>query len=531
MGERFDHIIVGGGSAGCALAGRLSEAGRRVCLLEAGGRGDGVLFKVPTATALMLPHRWNNWGFETLPQPGLNGRKGYQPRGRVLGGSSAINAMLYVRGHPADYDEWAAEGCTGWAWNDVLPLFRRSEGNTRGADPFHGADGPLTVSDQRSPAAISRAFVEAGRESQYPANDDFNGERQEGFGLYQVTQRDGERWSAARAFIHPHADRDTLDVRTGVTVEKVLIEDGRAVGVRYRRGGQSQELRADGDVVVSAGAFGSPQIMMLSGLGPAAHLREHGIDVVRDMGGVGGNLQDHLDYVLCYKSDRRDVWGVSPSGARTMLRGLREWRRERSGPLTTPFAEGGAFIRSSRADERPDLQLHFVVGLVDDHMRKIHPGHGWSCHVCVLRPHSRGTVRLASPRAVDAPAIDMGFLSDERDLDVLEEGYRRTRQVCEAPALAPWRGRELYTDGTETSEKLRDVLRSRADTVYHPVGTCHMGGAEDADAVLDPDLRVRGVANLRVADASVMPRIVGGNTNAPSIMIGEKCADMMLSAR
>ena len=526
--DTFDHIVIGGGSGGCAVAGRLSEAGRSVCLLEAGGKGDGMLFRVPTATALILPRKVQNWGYRTIPQPGLNGRSGYQPRGRVLGGSSAINAMLYVRGHAADYDEWARNGCEGWAWDDVLPYFRKAESNERGADDRHGADGPLNVADQRSPAAISEAFVEAGTEAQHPRTEDFNGPNQEGFGLYQVTQKNGERWSAAHAYIHPHGDRSNLDVRTKVRVEKILIEDGRAVGVRYRAGGATKEVRARGDVVLAAGAFGSPQILMLSGIGPGAHLREHGVNVTRDAPGVGGNLQDHVDYVLCYKSGRRDVWGLSAVGARDMWQAWRQWKRDRTGMLTTPFAEGGAFLKTRGDLDRPDVQLHFVVGLVDDHMRKLHLGHGWSCHVCVLRPHSRGEVRLASSDVRDDPAIDMGFLSDERDLDTLEQGYRMTRQVCEAPALAPWRGKEMYTDGNETRDELRDILRSRADTVYHPVGTCRMG--EDDGSVVDPQLRVRGIDGLRIADASVMPTIVGGNTNAPTIMIGERCASMLLAA-
>ena len=526
IADAFDHVVIGGGSAGCALAGRLSEGGRSVCLLEAGGSGDSNLFKVPSATAIVLPRKLQNWGYKTTPQAGLNGRQGYQPRGRVLGGSSSINAMLYVRGHPRDYDEWAAEGCTGWSWDDVLPYFRKSEGNARGADALHGADGPLAVCDQVSPHAITHAFVEAGRETQHPANEDFNGEQQEGFGLYQVTQKNGERWSAARAYVHPHLDRPNLDVRTKVRVEEIVVEDGRAAAVRYHKGKETHEVRSRGEIVLSAGAFGSPQILMLSGIGPGGHLREHGIDVALDVPAVGENLQDHVDYVLCYKSDRRDVWGLSLRAGPELWRDWREWKTKRTGRLTTPFAEGGAFLKSDPSLDRPDVQLHFVVGLVDDHMRKLHAGHGWSCHVCVLRPHSRGTVRLGSCDVRDDPAIDMGFLSDERDLDVLERGYRMTRQICEAPALAPWRGKELYTDGTESSDELRDILRSRADTVYHPVGTCRMGS--DEGSVVDPELRLRGIRNLRVADASIMPRVVGGNTNAPTIMIAEKCAAMML---
>ena len=527
--DTFDYVVIGGGSGGCAVAGRLSEdRDSSVCVLERGGRGDSWVYKVPSATALMLPYGGvGNYGFKTVPQPGLNGRRGYQPRGRALGGSSAINAMLYVRGHQSDYDEWAAAGNEGWAWDDVLPYFKRAEDNERGEDALHGEGGPLGVSDQRSPRAISKAFVEAGAEAQYPVTDDFNGERQEGFGLYQVTQREGSRCSAAAAYLHPHLDRPNLDVRTKVVVERIVFEDGRAVGVRYRQGGKTRTIRARREIVLAAGAFNTPQILMASGIGPGAHLRDHGIDIVRDAGAVGENLQDHIDYIVVYKSERKDVMGLSGAGLNEIRRGIGQWRKEKSGPLTTPFAEGGAFIRSSPDVAKPDLQLHFVVGMVDDHLRKTHMGHGFSCHVCVLRPHSRGTVRLASADTRKAPVIDPNFLSDERDLDLLETGFRRMRQVMEAPALSPWRGEELHTSGVEASDELRGIIRDRADTVYHPVGTCRMGS--DDGSVVDPQLRVRGVAGLRIADASVMPTIVGGNTNAPTIMIGEKCADMIRS--
>ena len=525
--DEFDTIVVGGGSGGCAVAARLSEDARHsVCLLEAGGRGDGWLHSVPSATALIIPYSFGgNWSFKTVPQPGLNGRRGYQPRGKVLGGSSAINAMLYVRGHAKDYDEWAALGNAGWSFEDVLPYFKRAEGNERGESDLHGGDGPLGVCDQRSPSAISEAFVEAGTQTQYPRNADFNGETQEGFGLYQVTQRDGRRSSTNEAYIKPNGGRTNLDIRTKSTVLTIDVENGRAVGVTYIRGGKTHSIRARAGVVLCAGAFGSPQVLMTSGIGPGDHLREHGLEVKTDLPGIGENLQDHLDYVQIYKSKRNDVPGLSGRGLGAIASSIGQWRKHKDGLLTTPFAEGGAFIKSRHDLERPDLQLHFVIGMVDDHLRKQHLGHGYSCHVCVLRPHSRGTVRLASSDARKAPQIDPRFLSDERDLDTLESGFRRMRQVMEAPALDPWRGEEMHTGGIEDSDELRDVIRNRADTVYHPVGTCRMG--QDDLSVVDERLRVRGIGNLRIADASIMPNIVGGNTNAPTIMIAEKCADML----
>ncbi|MDA8870503.1 GMC family oxidoreductase N-terminal domain-containing protein [Rhizobiaceae bacterium] len=524
--DQFDYIVVGGGSGGCAVAGRLSEdASTSVCLLEAGGDGKSWLYRMPSAVAAIIPTKLGNYGYETVPQPGLNGRKGYQPRGKALGGSSAINAMLYVRGHPGDYDEWRDLGCTGWGFDDVLPLFKRAEGNTRGDSDFHSGTGPLSVSDQRSPHAITHAFVEAGREVQLPVNEDFNGERQEGVGLYQVTQKDGERCSAAAAYIHPHMSRPNLDVRTKSKVERVIFEQGRAVGVVV----DGKTIRARREIILAGGAFNTPDLLMRSGIGPAAQLKEHGIEVVADRAEVGENLQDHIDYIMAWKSDRKDVFGISGGGTMDLLRGVFEWRNKRTGPLTTPFAEGGAFLKSTPDQTRPDLQLHFVCALVDDHLRKTHLGHGFSCHVCLLRPKSLGTVRLEAGGGPKAkPIIDMGFLTARSDMDTMITGYRKMRQIMEAGPLAPWRGKELYTDGSEDDAQIEQIIRDRADTVYHPVGTCRMGS--DEASVVDPQLRVRGVDGLRIADASIMPRIIGGNTNAPTIMIGEKCADLLRAA-
>ena len=532
----FDYVIAGGGSAGAVLAARLSEdPGIRVCLLEAGGRGDGFLIRAPAMVATMVSGRppIHNWALRTVPQAGLNGRRGFQPRGKALGGSSAINAMLYVRGHPSDYDDWAAAGATGWDWASCLPWFRHAEGNLRGADALHGADGPLQVGDQRQPRPISRAFLDACAEGQIALNPDFNGPVQDGAGLYQVTQfhsgpRKGERCSAAAAYLAPVRGRANLTILTGARAERVVMAGQRATGVAFRRRGRSQVASARREVIVSAGAFGSPQLLMLSGIGPGAHLRDHGLPVVADLPGVGANLQDHLDYVLSWTSPRPDVVGLNPAGLWRLIRAGLDWRRSGEGLFASPMAEGGAFLRSHPDAPRPDLQLHFVVGIVDDHLRKLHWSDGWSCHVCVLRPQSRGTVRLGSPDPRAAPRIDPAFLSDPRDLHLLMQGARQMEAILNGAALAPWRGRRLYPhDGSDAA--LEADIRARADTIYHPVGTCRMG--QDAMAVTDPHLRVRGVEGLRVADASVMPTLTGGNTNAPTIMIAERAADMIRRSR
>jgi choline dehydrogenase-like flavoprotein len=527
--DSFDYIVVGGGSGGCAVAGRLSEDRETsVCLIEAGGKGDGWLHKVPSAVAAILPTPIGNYAYKTVPQAGLNGRQGYQPRGKALGGSSAINAMLYIRGHRKDYDEWAKLGCKGWSFKDVLPYFKKAEGNTRGDSKLHSGDGPLTVSDQRSANPISHAFVEAGAQCQIPVNEDFNGETQEGIGLYQVTQRDGERCSAAAAYIHPNMDRPNLTVSIKTRAERVVFEDGRAVGVVVRRGGREETLRAKKEVILALGAFNTPQLLMASGIGPAEHLREHGIEVVADRDEVGENLQDHIDHIIAYKSDRKDLFGLSLKGGADLIKGIGQWRKTRDGMLTSPFAEGGAFLKSDPKIDRPDLQLHFVCGIVQDHMRKVTIGHGYSCHVCVLRPKSRGTVRLGGSTMADKPVIDMGFFSEREDMDLLIKGFKKMRQIMDADALKPWHGKEMHTAGVDDDAGIEQAIRDHADTVYHPVGTCRMGG--DEDSVVDLQLCVRGVEGLRIADASVMPRLIGGNTNAPAIMIGERCADMIRAA-
>jgi len=525
----YDYIVVGGGSGGCAVASRLSEnPDISVCLIEAGGEGKNLISRVPAGIAAVLPFPILNWYYKSKPQKGLNGRQGYQPRGKALGGSSAINAMLYVRGNQADYDEWRDLGNPGWGWKDVLPYFKKSEGNENGADDLHGADGPLSVSNPRSLHEIANAFLDAGRENQIKINEDFNGPEQEGLGIYQVTQKNGVRCSAAAAYIHPHEHRANLTILTGTQAHKILFEDKRAVGVKISNKSGTSNVRANKEIVLAGGAFNSPHLLMLSGIGPEEHLVTHGINVVHHSPEVGENLQDHVDYITGYKSPRSDTFGLSLKGTIDLTKAMFEWRNKKTGKLTTTFAEAGGFVKSSPEIDRPDLQYHFVVGIVDDHNRKLHLGHGFSCHVCVLRPKSRGTVRLASSDPKEKAVIDMGFFSQPEDMDLMIKGFRAMRKILEAPALKPWRKKELYTQNVESDEDLEKIIRDRADTVYHPVGTCRMGS--DDSAVVDPQLRVRGVKGLRIADASIMPRIIGGNTNAPTIMIGEKCADMMLNA-
>ncbi|MEL7687433.1 GMC family oxidoreductase N-terminal domain-containing protein [Citromicrobium bathyomarinum] len=525
--KQYDYIVIGGGSAGCAVTGRLAVGGTRsVCLVEAGGRNNTMRIKTPG----MMPFLGSrpNYLYETVPQKGLNGRIGHQPRGKGLGGSSAINAMVYIRGNAWDYDNWAAMGCDGWSFADVLPWFRKSEANERGESDYHGAGGPLFVSDQKWPNEASRAFVQSAAALQLTETDDFNDERQAGFGIFQVTQRDGERWSASRAYVEPIRNQDNLDIRTNTLVERLIVEGGRVTGVAIRQGRRSEKIYARRGVILSAGAFNSPQILMLSGIGPGRHLNALGVPVLLDRPAVGSNLQDHIDYVSCWESESRVPIGRSAEGTLRMARAVLEHRRSRSGPMTTPYAEAGGFWTVSADAPAPDVQWHFVPAMLEDHGREKLSGHGVSLHACVLRPESRGTVRLASREASDAPAIDPNFLDDERDIAVLREGVRLSHRIAEAPPLADYGLTDRHPIDLSDDAALDALIRARADTVYHPVGTCRMGS--DEDAVVDPKLKARGLDGLWIADASIMPKIVSGNTNAPSIMIGERCADFVIEA-
>jgi len=528
----FDYVIVGGGSAGCVLAGRLSEnAANRVCLIEAGPPDNNFLCHMPFATALFIPGKWRNWAFETEPQAGLGGRRGYQPRGRMLGGSSGLNAMIYIRGHASDYDDWAARGATGWAFKDVLPYFRRAEGNERLEGELHGMSGPLNVADQVSPNPINEVFLAACSERQLPRNDDFNGQSQEGVGLYQVTQKNGERWSAARAYLPPEArSRANLHIATGSRALRVALDGKRATGVVCRRGKTDETITARRAVILSAGAFQSPQLLQLSGIGPGAELKRHGIAVAHELAGVGQNLQDHLDFTLLYRARSPHLFGFTPGGMTKLPNAIRQWRRKRRGLFTTNFAESGGFLKTDPVLPRPDIQLHFVVGLVDDHARKRHFSTGYSLHTCVLRPRSRGTVGLRDADPMSSPRIDPQFLSDAGDMETLLRGVKIGRRIMDAPPFREMQPDELYTAGVYEDAPLREHIRQRGDTIYHPVGTCRMGAAGDPLAVVDPSQKVRGMDGLYVVDASVMPTLVGGNTNAPTIMIAEKAAHMLRAA-
>ena len=526
--ETFDYVIIGGGSAGCVLAARLSEnPDISVCLLEAGPKDKSPFIHMPLGFASLGANHEVNWGFETSPQPGLNGRKGYQPRGRTLGGSSSINAMIYIRGHKSDYENWESLGAKGWGWEDVLPYFKKSEHCEAGADGFHGIDGPLNVAKLRSPNPVAEYFLAAADQIQLPKTDDFNGEKFEGTGRYDVTQKDGKRWSTASAYLTPNLDRPNLTIITNAHTTKINIENKRATSVDFSQKGRGKTIMAKREILLSAGAFGSPQILMLSGIGDKDELSEHGIECVHHLPGVGKNLHDHLDYILSYKTDSKDAIGTSLVGTWRAAKGILEYMFKKTGMFTTNVAEVGGFYKSSPDIAVPDLQMHFLVTLVDDHGRIRHKGHGYSCHVCVLRPKSRGSVKLASSDPFAAPLIDPAFLQDERDLDVLLKGVKLMERVLEAPAFDTLRGKRLYTHENMSDDEWREEIRNRSDTVYHPVGTCKMG--VDTMAVVDPSCKVHGINALRVIDASVMPRLISGNTNAPTIMIAEKCADMIKS--
>jgi choline dehydrogenase-like flavoprotein len=523
--DTFDFVVVGAGSGGCAVAGRLSEdAQTSVALLDAGGRNDG--WRTTTPFALALPNSATNWAFDTVPQKGLNGRIGYQPRGKGLGGSSAVNAMVYIRGHKWDYDHWASLGNAGWSYADVLPYFRRSENNTDFDGEYHGKGGPLHVNKLRSDNPIHEVFQQAAREGQFRLREDFNAEDHEGLGSYQVTQHHGERWSAARAYVHPHiGKRANLRVETGAHATRILFEGKRAVGVEYLQGKERKQLRARREVILASGAFQSPQLLMLSGVGDGKALGAHGIGVVHHLPGVGRNLQDHPDFVFVYASDYPHFVHASLGRLPSLLRAIQRYRRERRGMITTNFAECGGFLKSRPDLDLPDIQLHLIVAMLDDHGRKKHKEPGYSCHVCLLRPKSRGTVTLKNADPAQAPLIDPNFLGEEADLEAMVAGFKTTRRLMETPAMRALQKRDVVTSGVKTDDDIRAILRSRVDTVYHPVGTCKMG--TDAMAVVDPRLKVHGMDGLRIVDASIMPTLIGGNTNAPTIMIGEKAADMI----
>ncbi len=538
QGTSYDYIIVGAGSAGCVLANRLSvDPARRVLLLEAGGRDRNPLFRLPMLMGKLFQSGIYNWHYHTEPVPTLNGRKLYWPRGKVLGGSSTINGMIYVRGNRHDYDRWAQLGNSGWSYDEVLPAFRRSEAHEQRRDAFHNPDGELTVTRSRGRNALFDTFIEAGVAAGYPANDDFNGAEQEGFGKYDFTIRDGKRWSTSFAFLRPAIGRPNLVVETGAHLTRIVIENGRATGVEYLQDGSVRRATAAAEVVLSAGTVNSPQALLLSGVGPADELRALGIVPVHDLPGVGKNMQDHVDCVMAWQCTRpvtlyRDLRAdrIAFSVVEGMLLG--------TGITTTFPYEAGAFVRSRPELVAPDVQLHFMPALeatANLHLpnpfrrQAIEDVHGFTLRVGPVNPESRGEITLRSTDPLDKPKIQPNYLSTQFDIDTMIRGIRLTREVIAQKPFDPYRGAEVAPGpGKQSDAELTQWLRASAMTTFHPVGTCKMGS--DPMAVVDERLRVHGIAGLRVADASIMPIISSGNTNAPAIMIGERCADFILAA-
>ena len=525
----YDYIVVGAGSAGSVLANRLSaKPEAKVLLLEAGGSDRSFFVRMPAGIAKLAGPRYN-WGYETAPQPSMQGRRMYWPRGRLLGGSSSVNAMVYMRGQPADYDHWRQLGNSGWSYADVLPYFKKAERNERLHDEFHGADGPLNVAERPYTNPLSHAFVEAAQQAGLPFNPDFNGAVQLGCGLFQVTQKGGSRWSAASAYLHPAAARENLTILTKAQATRVVIENGRATGVEYVRKGKRHIARAEREVLLAGGAINSPQLLLLSGIGPAEELRALGVKVAHDLPGVGKNLQDHLNVNIVRRARKGSTLdsknrGLAPVGValQFLLFG--------TGPGTSNVAEAGAFAIGDPAAATPDIQYHFIPAQVVDHARVAMDGDGVTLHACCLRPQSRGEIRLGSTDPLQPPVMDPRYLGADYDLKILIEGLRRGRDILGAPAFKPWLGEERLPGARLQSDaELSDFIRATAETEYHPVGTCKMGN--DPMAVVDERLAVRGVDRLRVIDASIMPTIVSGNTNAPVIMIAEKGAEMVLAGR
>lgn len=531
--SEFDYVIVGAGSAGCVLAGRLSEDPNiRVCLLESGGPDDSVLIHAPLGVALGVPLGWNTWRFETVPQPGLGGRRGYQPRGHTLGGSSSINAMLYSRGHRSDYDRWAELGNPGWDYESLMPLFKRSENaECMGADEYRGVGGPLNVAHLRSPSVLNEAFLQACERVGIARTPDYNGAQQEGCWPAQVTQKGGERCSAAKGYLTPNLGRPNLSVLTHAHTEKIEFTGRRATGVQFRADGQVRRARARRELILSAGAFGSPQLLMLSGVGRGADLQALGIPIVHELAGVGQNLQDHINATLIWRTHRSDAtFGFSASGAWQIVRGIFEWRRHRTGVITSNGGESGAFFRLRNDSRAPDIEVLFVVLIIDDHLRKKHWGHGFSLHVTLMHPKSRGEVRLASTDPRAQLRIDPRYFSHPDDIVALMAGVRRCLQIVEAEPLRAIRGKMLYPFDVADSNALERDIRRSSDTEYHPSGTCRMGPASEPMSVVGPDLRVHGIEALRVVDASIMPELITGHTNGPTIMIAEKAVDLIRGA-
>ena len=528
-----DYVIVGAGSAGCVLANRLSkDPSIKVVLMEAGGRDWNPWIHIPVGYFKTMHNPSVDWCYRTEPDPGLNGRRLDWPRGKVLGGSSSLNGLLYVRGQPQDYDRWQQMGNAGWGWDHVLPLFKRSENQERGADEFHGDQGPLSVSNMRLQRPICDAWVAAAQEAGYPFNSDYNGATQEGVGYFQLTSRNGRRCSAAVAFLNPIRNRPNLTILTRAQASRILFDGTRATGVAYRDGaGTEQIVRAGVEVIVSSGAIGSPQLLMVSGIGEAAQLKEHGIDVLRDLPAVGKNMQDHLQARLVFKCNEptlNDEVRSLTNKARIALK----YAMFRSGPMAMAASLATGFMRTGDHVETPDIQFHVQPWSADSPGAGVHPFSAFTMSVCQLRPESRGEIRLASADPSMHPTIHPNYLSTEADCRTIVEGINIARRIARCEPLSHKISEEFRPDDTldmDDYEGTLDWARNNSTTIYHPTGTCKMGLG--SDAVVDSRLRVHGVAGLRVADCSIMPEIVSGNTNAPAIMIGEKASDMILDDR
>jgi choline dehydrogenase-like flavoprotein len=530
--SEFDYIIVGGGSAGCVLANRLSkDSDTRVCLLEAGPEDRTPLIGIPGAFAYFMFTRKYNWSFDAEPVADIrDGMPVFCPQGKTLGGGSAINAMIYIRGHRVDYDHWESLGNRGWGWTSLLPYFRKNECNERGGDELHGGSGPLYVSDCRNYYAINDRFLQAAVEAGHRATDDFNGAEQEGAGFYQFTIRDGRRCSASHAYLKPVRGRQNLTVRCNAEATRILFEGKKAVGIEYRRKGSSERVFARREVLLSAGAYNSPKLLMLSGIGDPASLAEAGVESFHELPGVGLNLQEHVDSCVLQESLKGDGFRSSPAGLLRMALEPFRYLFGRKGKLESSVTQAGAFLKTSSDLEAPDVQLHFLPLLYDDSGRdlKLMGRKGYSCHVCVLRPRSTGRMTLRSPDPGDPPRIELNFLEHPDDCKTLVDGIRVARKILASPSFDDYRGEELNPGAdAQSDEQILARCKQKLGLVYHPAGTCKMGS--DEMAVVDDSLRVHGLESIRVVDASIMPTLIGGNTNAPVMVIAEKAADLILA--